>query len=570
MTSVPRCPEAPRVSPGVRSDGGPQRTQTHWGIAVLFCVVAGVTLFFKLGDFRTLGSHEAYAIVPAREMMQSGDWVVPTYGGLPRLRKPPLVYWMLAAIGSLCGELNATIARIPAAVSALLLAILMGIWARWWYGPNAGWAAAFVQLTVVYALIYARKAEIDMMLWLFIAAALFLVAHQPEDEPRGRNFLRWTAITALIAVSWLAKFHYGPVMIAAPVVVYFVVQKRVRELLRFFNPVGLILIAAAVLIWPWMVLQEIPDGWNIWYVETVGRAVGQKGYDHFWYYVPVVFLFTLPWSPFAVLQARRSWQAAWKRGDARERFLWTWFLTHFTIVTLQANKHVHYIDSALPVVGLLAAQRLGMIIERIRNGSVQPSRLRAVMISIATIMGMAVTAAITIRKWPHLVTPLLVTVLIIGVGVPLLCAFSIMRRHKLAGLTAVCTFLGAFVVIHGWIVPQRDHRLGTVLFAQKTRRNLGTHTPVFVYRMGEHPVVYYLDEPLQRIQSTDDLNAAVRKHGRAYVVTYNVLYEEFDDLPHKQIVSRMTPHPERPDPRHFPLILVEFRSPEAARRLARR
>src|SRR3990172_7845800 len=34
---------------------------------------------------------------PAWEMVRSGDWLVPTLDGIPRLQKPPLVYWLTAA-----------------------------------------------------------------------------------------------------------------------------------------------------------------------------------------------------------------------------------------------------------------------------------------------------------------------------------------------------------------------------------------------------------------------------------------------------------------------------------------
>ena len=105
---------------------------------VLFAVVAGTVLFYELGNFKTLGSHEVFAVVPAREMAESGNWVVPRFGGIPRLRKPPLVYWVLASTERIFGELNEWNVRLPAALSALALSVLMGFWAGRWYGKTAG------------------------------------------------------------------------------------------------------------------------------------------------------------------------------------------------------------------------------------------------------------------------------------------------------------------------------------------------------------------------------------------------------------------------------------------------
>ena len=109
-----------------------------WLMIVSFAVVAGIVFFYELGDYKTLGSHEAFAVVPAREMAESGNWVVPRFGGIPRLRKPPLVYWVLAGTERLFGELNEWNVRLPAALSALALSVLMGFWAGRWYGKTAG------------------------------------------------------------------------------------------------------------------------------------------------------------------------------------------------------------------------------------------------------------------------------------------------------------------------------------------------------------------------------------------------------------------------------------------------
>jgi 4-amino-4-deoxy-L-arabinose transferase-like glycosyltransferase len=54
------------------------------------------------------------------------------------------------------------------------------MWAKRWYGPRVGIAAVFVQLTSLWFMVFARKAEIDMLLCLFTTLALFLIADKPE------------------------------------------------------------------------------------------------------------------------------------------------------------------------------------------------------------------------------------------------------------------------------------------------------------------------------------------------------------------------------------------------------
>src|SRR5213080_2309864 len=58
------------------------------GLAVILFVylfTCGVPRLFDQIDGQYAGA--------AREMMVRGDWIIPTQDGVPRLQKPPLVYW---------------------------------------------------------------------------------------------------------------------------------------------------------------------------------------------------------------------------------------------------------------------------------------------------------------------------------------------------------------------------------------------------------------------------------------------------------------------------------------------
>jgi len=51
-----------------------------------------------------------------REMVASGDWVVPSFNGEPRLHKPVLIYWLMAASYTVFGD-NALAARLPSIIA---------------------------------------------------------------------------------------------------------------------------------------------------------------------------------------------------------------------------------------------------------------------------------------------------------------------------------------------------------------------------------------------------------------------------------------------------------------------
>src|SRR6516165_11690339 len=54
----------------------------------------------------------------AREMIERGDWLTPTQDSVPRLQRPPLVYWFEIASLGVLGK-NEFAARLPIALAAL-------------------------------------------------------------------------------------------------------------------------------------------------------------------------------------------------------------------------------------------------------------------------------------------------------------------------------------------------------------------------------------------------------------------------------------------------------------------
>src|SRR5882762_7853702 len=59
----------------------------------------------------------------AREMVQTGEYLLPTNDSIPRLQKPPLLYWLIVASYELFG-VNTAAARVPIALSVVATAAL--------------------------------------------------------------------------------------------------------------------------------------------------------------------------------------------------------------------------------------------------------------------------------------------------------------------------------------------------------------------------------------------------------------------------------------------------------------
>jgi 4-amino-4-deoxy-L-arabinose transferase-like glycosyltransferase len=510
----------PRSAALALDDASPDQSMAAvWrraGVVLLLAVTAAVTLLFELGDYRTLTEHEAFAAVPAREMLRSGDWIVPRFGGLPRLKKPPLNYWLLAATGWLCGEFSEWTMRLPSAVASMLLAGLVGYWARCWYGTTAGVAAALVQLSSLWTITYGRKAEVDMLLCLLTTAALWLIANEQTDGRRSGPRWRWTAVWCLLSVAWLAKFHYGPAMVLAAVVPYAVVRRRLRQLSAWINAVGLAVFAAAVLVWPLLLLSDVPDAWDVWRAETVGRAIGEMQPRPIWFYGPHLFSLALPWTGFAIAAAPQSWRRAWKRGEAREQFVWVWLIGQLVLLTISVNKHRHYLFAAMPAVTLLAGQGAAAVWERLRSGERRLPRLRAVAVCTVVVLTASGAFMGIAARWPGLVAMAGAIAAVVGLGGLVAVVLLATCRPRAAGLAVLTTILGTCLLSIGWVLPRQDRRAAVAEFARSVRREHPSE-PICVYGLGEHSVVFYLGEPLARVEQREALDD--REEETRFVIT---------------------------------------------------
>ena len=88
-------------------------------LILIILILIGTAWRLGSGEFK---GEEGRRAIAAREMISSGDGVVPTVWGLPYLNKPPGYPWAVAASSFVTGEVNPLAVRIPAYLSFVGLA----------------------------------------------------------------------------------------------------------------------------------------------------------------------------------------------------------------------------------------------------------------------------------------------------------------------------------------------------------------------------------------------------------------------------------------------------------------
>ena len=196
-----------------------------------------------------------YGEIP-REMLASGDWIVPRLNGLRYFEKPILGYWLNALSIAAFGE-NAFSIRFPSAVAAGLSALLLfALLRRFAGGYPAGIVGAAVQLTAVLGFVIGIAGVLDSALSCFLTSVMvcFFFAFMEADRRKRAGYLALCGLACGLA--FLTK---GFLAFAVPVVsiVPFLIWER-----RWKSMFALALIPAAVAVLvslPWGILIHLRE-----------------------------------------------------------------------------------------------------------------------------------------------------------------------------------------------------------------------------------------------------------------------------------------------------------------------
>src|SRR5438094_1370012 len=91
---------------------------TRHALLVILIALAALLHVVTIGTGDLYSETEGQYAGAAREMVARYDWLLPTNNGMPRLQKPPLLYWLIIASYKILG-VNEAAARLPVALAVV-------------------------------------------------------------------------------------------------------------------------------------------------------------------------------------------------------------------------------------------------------------------------------------------------------------------------------------------------------------------------------------------------------------------------------------------------------------------
>jgi 4-amino-4-deoxy-L-arabinose transferase-like glycosyltransferase len=475
------------------------------------------------------------------DLVQRGAWLLPadSYGQVTR--KPPLYYWLSAALLKLRNApLDEAGARAVSIISgAALAAVVLGV-AGAAFGPAAGWLAWLMLLGCYGFVAHAAYARTDMLFTLLMFAGYCSLYPALEQGAGARS---WVPAAILLGLAILTKGPLGLVLCALAIFIYLLWTHR--------NP-----LAPLGRPWPWLTIALALAIAALWYgpafIATHGQLLkiqfGQENLGHLLprrmggtgeaarpvYYILARFIgAALPlclYIPALIL-------ALGQPGRAPRQILYqlSFLLAVLGLFTLASAKRDDYVLPAFPpfaiALGWLAVKVDFKPAAAMRELATRVAAL-ALILAVTVAIVLALAPAIAVRIGAHLQSSdsrylalfmshleqwheiVCLSGLLIGAIAALAASRTSTARIGIAAI-AIASMAGVSLWV-GAIRPGLAQRRTFKFFALRMRKITGG-APVYAVTAPDYEISFYYGRPLPALAAM----AAADKPNPRYILVWS-------------------------------------------------
>jgi 4-amino-4-deoxy-L-arabinose transferase-like glycosyltransferase len=546
-----------------------------WIDLLLVAVICVAFFGYRLGSYVPLTEHEGFVSVTAEETLE-GNWIVPHFNGQIRLEKTPLMYWAVAVCGAVFGGVNEFTTRLPSALAAGGIALLLTFWAGRMFGRLSGVMTGLATASTAGLLWQSHVGQADTLMTFFVTACFVCLYLALERIQMGRSSLGFMTLAWLaFALGMMAKGPVPAPAVILPIVCFLIwlgvaprwesiansaPAERIKTILaasfkslwqnirQMHVSLGILIFIAIVGAWAAAILFRVPNAMYRWYEEYVARCIGEFGTSRpFYFYIPQIFLLTLPWSIFLPVGLVLPFKKLLREKRFELMFVFLWLAVDFIFFSAVAGKRAHYILPIVPPAIVLSVA--GMIYALEHWLSRKNILIASTLVILATGVGFVVGYGYVQTHYPNVVNGYRV----IAMGLifaELLAMVAWLRIHLLVSVTTITLASGLMFALIWPMVPKvidvnRDPQIAAKLIedavnSEATIYSVGRAHPPLVFYFGRHMPQIPTDQEVAKIYfKADNKNLAlaqiqedtaervmelVRSSERTYFVTSDVRF----------------------------------------------
>ncbi len=309
----------------------------------------------------------------AREMLDTGDWIVPRQQSQVFAERPPMTIWLMALGGWLRGDVDPIAIRLPSVVAMVLTSLLIYGYTRAFTTSATALIAALVYATSGQVLEIGRLGESESVFVLFVAGSLLL--WHLGYVLSWRPVITWSLGFTFAALAALVKGPQAPIYFGAITVAYLAVMRDWRYLFRWQTGASGLLFAVIIAAWqiPFYLATDWASVVATW-AGLAGDRIHLRGVlSHSITYPAETFACLLPWSPMLVALFWRDVRTRLFQKRVVTTFLVTALLVAYPTVWLASAARGRYFMPLYPAVAVL----VGLLIECCASAPQDTSARRA-------------------------------------------------------------------------------------------------------------------------------------------------------------------------------------------------
>jgi len=506
-----------------------------WIAAGLGLLVVFIS-YFKTGGFLLFDVDEAVFSAAAREMVETGNLITPTYNYEPRYDKPILIYWFMSAAFKLFGTTEFA-ARFTSSLFGVLLSAMTFLFVRRVRGVNAAVFATIALAVNLEFFVYSHSAVTDMTLAFFITASIY--AFYLGTLEGGKKWFLGFWIAAALAV--LTKGVVGLLFPMAISFLYLALLKNLKTLKALYSPsyIGVFILVAA----PWFVAQLMINGWEFFnafiikhHIQRYSGVISSHG-GPFYYYIGVLLLGFFPWAAMLPAGVYRGIKRRLDPQSGLYLLCALWFLFVLIFFSIARTKLPNYIFPLFPASAILA----GLVASDMAAGLKGRSHAWILLVlALAFASALFILPSMGLKMDVYLPPKFFYALGGAFLAVAVLALFSFKKPvHAFIGISGVMLLVIVFLRLNA--LPPANVYLQMVPYeyARYARLALPSDGVLATYEINKPSIAFYSARKLVRADKSDNCN--IREYAKTrqmVVITRTGVYDDLKEYRLKVLDSR--------------------------------
>lgn len=512
-----------------------EQPRRSWLIVAAVCAaVAGAYWFIDSRSTLWDRDEPRFARATA-EMIESGNYLYPTFNGRLRPDKPILIYWLMSVPMRLLGPTSLA-CRFFSSVGVVITCLFTFLIARRLLGVRAGlWSMAVLPSTLL-VMVEGTAATADGILLPTMVGVILLFVYGLTSS------LRWYHAAGMGLALGLGLLAKGPVaLLSIPVIVValWLIGRREVAMASHMERLGGATVVGALVFIAWAIpansatggeFLRLGVGYHV--LARASRPLEHHGGAfllHLPYYLPVIIAGFFPWTlhlpgSIAAVLGRRV-------GGPQFRGLFlAWVVSIVAIMTLVATKLPHYILFTWPAMALAVG---GTLVADSRGGLAHLDRcwLRGGVWFFGPVAGGAVCGLLAAPFLLHLrgtIVPFWSSALVLGVVAVLAIRRQLQDRPRASAATLLIGVAVLLIPVMLGVMPVLEKVKVSRPLAQAVRETVAQDVPVAAFGYREPTLNFYMGRHIEPLSNPDAVVAWARQPGPGILIIPEVRLAEIE------------------------------------------